>query len=576
LCLVVLSVAIALFWFAWTVLLWSRWHPAMPWRDLFVVLDDLRPMLEGGSLQGGWLSLLEPHYAAHRIALPRALVALDMLFFGGGNGPLYVAGWLGMATILLLYARLARDGLDGDWPLLVLVCSVAVTWMFAPAHFWNIANAVNASWHLCFALAALAFVLLLNDRAPPSAVRWVSAYLLTSLAALTTFAGVIAWLLLPLLAPRGNWRLLALTAAVSIALTILYTGGLASDAQIAARWDTGDPAAASIREAGEAAIAANDPVRMVQKAVVLLCWPLSAEYPLLAALIFALSLIPVVIYGWQWVLGWLGRGPALQRWQEFCLLFTAMAVGVALAVQLGRVIEQPNYAHGPSYERYNTVVAIYWMGVTGLVAGVISARSALRRAASAAAILVLVLLLIAPGGTYLQQEIASLETAARLYAAGEKPALREEVDRKLLRFKPEYVFSFDALFQRRALAYTRPTDLPPGTDGGETCSSRRVRFESVESPRAGLTGIRVRIEGAVALPVRDVLLSDDGALYARLYPVHEGSFTPLALLAPGQNAWTGLVESRSFPPRDLHVSLQLLGWPSFGCMLPAQAWNVSP
>jgi hypothetical protein len=39
LCLVVLSVAIALFWFAWTVLLWSRWHPAMPWRELFVVLD---------------------------------------------------------------------------------------------------------------------------------------------------------------------------------------------------------------------------------------------------------------------------------------------------------------------------------------------------------------------------------------------------------------------------------------------------------------------------------------------------------------------------------------------------------
>ena len=50
-------------------------------------------------------------------------------------------------------------------------------------------------------------------------------------------------------------------------------------------------------------------------------------------------------------------------------MLALMALGVALAVALGRVIEQPNHAHGPSYERYNTIVAVYWAGVFGLLLG---------------------------------------------------------------------------------------------------------------------------------------------------------------------------------------------------------------
>lgn len=568
--LAALAVCLALFWTSWTVLLWSRWHPTMPWRDLFVIVDGLRPLLAGSGQAADWLALLEPHYAAHRIAVPRVLVALDLLFFGGGNGPLYVAGWLSILTLLVLYRRLACAGLGHDRLLVVLGAAMAVTWMFAPAHLWNITNAINTSWHLCFALAALAFALLLREPSPPSAARWVLAYVLVSLAALSNFAGVIAWLLLPLLAPPGHWRTLAVTAIASLVLTFLYSNGLASDAQIAARWDSGDPAAAAaVRETAEAAIAANDPLRIVHRAARLLCWPLSAEHPLLAGLVFALSLIPAVLVGWQWLHSWVTGRPAPHRWQRFCLLLAATAIGVALAVQLGRLIEQPNYAHGPSFERYNTVVAVYWMGITGLLLSALTRLSARLRAGSVAALLLVQLALLVPGGTYLQQEIASLQTAARLYAAGETPALRDKVDRKLLRFKPEYVYSFDDLFDSRELAYARAPALVPGAR--TTCSPHQVQVTVTDAPRPGFTAIRVTLQGAIHYPVRELLLADHGSLVARLYPAHEGDFTPLALVSPADNVWVGLATNRLLPPGELLISFQLLGGGAFGCILPAQA-----
>ena len=36
---VAVAITAALFWGLWTLLLWSRWHPHMPWRDLYVILD---------------------------------------------------------------------------------------------------------------------------------------------------------------------------------------------------------------------------------------------------------------------------------------------------------------------------------------------------------------------------------------------------------------------------------------------------------------------------------------------------------------------------------------------------------
>ncbi len=575
--LTLMAVVASLCWFGWTVLVWSRWHVQMPWRDVFVILDELTPLLQKGGGWAEWLALLEPHYAAHRIAVPRILVLLDVEFFGGRNRLLYAAGWLGLALTFGVFARLSRDFLREERILWVFVCAITGILLFAPAHLWNIANAINTSWHVSIAFAVLAFLVLVRGDGPPTTAAWLLAYTFAALSSLATFTGVIAWLLLPVAALAGRRRTLVVTALASVVLAWLYTRGISSDAEIAAGWDVGSPDAASqVRETAKAAIEANNPLRMAERAFLLLCWPLSGFLPLAAGLLFALSLFPLGV-GWLRFLG--SARPAaepLHPWQKLCLLVATLCLGVALAVQLGRLIEQPNYAHGPSYERYNTLVALYWIGVCGLLASVLLRLERWRRVGVMAAMLAAVQALLAPTGAYLQQEIESLQTAARLYAAGETPALRDEIDRKLLRFKPEYVYHFDALFRSRELAYARAPLLQPDAGRARPCSPGVPGLSSIAVARADLAGIRATVEGRYHYLVRDILLTRGGSLYARLYPVQEGGYSPADLLRPSATAWEGAVAAGRTLPGDLGVTLNMVGGASVTCVMTVVGRSDNP
>ena len=575
--LTLVSLAAALFWTGWTFLMWSRWHPQMPWRDIFVILDELLPLFEGDSHWQDWLLLFEPHYAAHRIALPRTLVALDISFFGGSSQLLYAAGWVGIVMILAIFCRGALGCLRNERTIWVFTCAVAAVLLFAPAHLWNIANAVNTSWHVCVALGLLAFSTLVRRAGPPGLVDWVLAYALATLSALTTFAGVIAWLLLPLAGLSSRRRTLMITVCLSLFLTLLYTRGISSDAQIAATWNAGDPAViADIQDAGRSAIEANDVTRIVRRAAILLCWPLSATQPVIAGLFFALSLIPLGI-GWlRLLLSTSARAGALYPWQKLCLLAAAWCLGVALAVQLGRVIEQPNYAHGPSYERYNTIVALYWIAIVGLLASALVQFRGWRRVAGLAAILLGVQVIIAPGGAYLQQEIASLQTAGRLYAAGENPALREDLDRKLLRFRPEYIYHFDPFFKARELAYAHLPGIDPALDVLPDCPSGLVDLKFVPAAGGGLVEIGATLQGGLHYLTRDMLLFHAGTLYARLYPVYQGDYSPLDLASQSATRWSGAVAVDSSLPDELAITLNMVGPARWSCRLVGPGTGDNP
>jgi hypothetical protein len=567
---VALAVAAALFWSLWTLLLWSRWHPHMPWRDLFVILDQLRPLLEGEGGWRAWFSLVEPHYAAHRIALPRLLVALDVTIFHGRNHLLYAVAFAAMLTILGLWAAMARDCLRGRLALWLFACGLFATSLFAPAHLWNLVNPVNTSWHLSMALAALGFAVLVRKDGPPGTPDWLLAYLLATLSAFTTFAGVIAWLLLPAAALSGDRRVLLLTAAASLGLTLLYCLGITSDAAIAAAWNAGDPGIAEqLRRTGEAALAANDLGRITRRAALLLTWPLSAGHPALAGLMLVGSIIPLALGWWYWLRSELRGSERLHCWARLCLLLATLSLGVALAVQLGRLIEQPNHPHGPSYERYNTLVAIYWGAVAGLVVAWLARRPPIARSAGMAALIAVLYALMVPGGDYLQQEISSLQAAARLYAQGEMPELRQQTDARLLRFRPEYVYSFDRFFHDRELAYARSIPTPAAPREAGTCPPRRLQLSRLPASRDGIAALRAEVTGVRHLLTREILLTVDGSLLARLYPVHEGVARPLDLVRRRGNAWVGeLLESR-LPPGELLVTLVGLGGARFSCMLPA-------
>jgi hypothetical protein len=559
-CLAVIAVALGLALAGWTLLLWLRWHPHLPWRDMFVILDDLQPLLQGDNSWRDWLFLFEAHYSAHRITIPRLLVLWDIIAFGGRSHLLYGFGWASLLVVFLVYTRMARDYFQGSTALWWFCCGSLAALLFAPAHLWNLLNAINTSWHISFALAVLAFWVLLRRSGPPSLWEWLLAYGLATLAAFTTFTGVILWLLLPALAlSRGwrncRWQTLVISGACSLLLTLLYLDGITSDAEIAAGWDAGDPAiAAQIQQAGKAALDGNSLARVISKTAQVLTWPMGSEWPLLAGIVFTLS-VPLLALAWVRLL-WPGPtgDSQLHAWLKLCLLLATLALGVALAIQLGRLIDQPNHAHGPSYERYNTIVAIYWAGIFGLLLGLFARDFSARSAVVMATSLVALGVLLVPRGNYLQQEISSMADAARLYAAGETPALREPLDRKLLRFKPEYVYHFDPLFQDRQLAYAYPADTPGERENLRPCSPSRVELSLEPSNKPGFQAIRGRIHGLPNVLVRDMVLVAGARPVARLYAVHEGGYSPLDLMLPAANSWVGQADGRV----DLSGALQLI------------------
>jgi hypothetical protein len=159
-----------------------------------------------------------------------------------------------------------------------------------------------------------------------------------------------------------------------------------------------------------------------------------------------------------------------------------------------------------------------------------------------AGLLLLGWLLIAPLGNYLQQEMESLQTAARLYAAGETPALRRARGGTPSRFKPTYVYSFDDLFQPRGAAYMRPAALPAAATRLRECSELGLEVRSAPASRRGLWQLEARVNGSLHYLVRDILLADGGRLLARLVPVYSGSAAALTLPARQDTLWRGNLE----------------------------------
>ncbi|MEH6582663.1 MAG: hypothetical protein V7754_12060 [Halioglobus sp.] len=575
--LTALALALGLFWCLWTLALWYRLHPHLPWRDLFLVLDDLLPLLQGEASWQDWRALIEPHYAAHRIAVPRLLVAIDVSFFSGQNHTLYSSAWAGLLACLTLYMTMAKDYFRGDTLSWLFCLGIVSTVFFAPAHLWNLINAINASWHITFACAFAAFFVLLKQPGKPGFLAWTVAYSFATIAAFTTFAGVILWLLLPVLALNTSRRALILTAGFSLLLTVIYTNGLSSDAEIATQWETGSAEIVDrMHTTGVEAIAQNTPPVIVEKAMVLLAWPFSQENPTVAFLLVGLSLLLLGYHGILFLKSQFSEKDEMSPWLKLCVLIATLCLGIALAVQLGRVIEQPNHANGPSFERYNTVVAVYWAGIFGLLLSLLTRLPDALRLTLMTLSLLAVNLLITPNGNYLEQEILSVESAAVLFAKGETPALRDKPGKRLLRFKPEYVYSFEPFFAADKLAYLAPGEQVVPARDLENCNQAVLTPTLSPAPRPGYETVRTGIQGFYGLITRDIQLRDNDALVARLVAKHQGNYAPLALIKPDHNAWEGLISTTDTNHLPLHVYLDTLGKLPFHCRMSVLARKTDP
>ncbi|MEH6569399.1 MAG: hypothetical protein V7709_10000 [Halioglobus sp.] len=565
-----LAMGLGLFWFAWTVLLWYRLHPHLPWRDVFVILDDLRPLFGGESPWANLQMWIEPHYAAHRIAIPRILVALDVNYFGAQNHLLYAAAWSAITTYLVIFLRSARLYFGSDKISWYFCSGLVLTLIFAPAHLWNLINAINGSWHITFACGLGAVYILSKRQDGPQPRDWIFAYLLATIGAFTTFAGVIIWLVLPLFALDGSKRTLIMTSIASLLFTLGYLDGLSSDAQIAAAWDGGDPQIMNrIKATGTEAIAHSSPAALAGRTLKLLAWPLSATNPLLGAILVAMSLVFLGAKGLEFLREQLGFKTKSHPWLRLCLLMATIALGVAIAIGLGRLIEQPNHADGPSYERYNTVIAIYWIGIIGLLCAAQQNFSNRYKLLTMISLLVVTAVLIAPAGDYLKEEVLSVEHAGKLFAAGEKPRLRPRTNNKLLRFTPEYIYSFEKIFKAQDLAYYRDTKAVQWLRYPPECEVGVFNLEPLPDKRTAIIGLQATLPPLLTTFTRDLLILKRQKMVARLYSRHLGDYTPLSLISPSKNNWTGHMGAKLARQGQLQIMANNIGPTTFQCRIGA-------
>jgi len=524
----------AFLWLFWTSVTWFRYHPQLPWRDLFLVLDQVIDLTRAPVSIAAAQQWFEPHYAAHRIAVIRALQWLDVSVLDGQNRAFYLAGWASLGLLLALYTRLSRQHFTESVST-NFIAALAVIWLFAPAHLWNLVNPVNISWHLALSLSLLAFWIVLRRTAGLRYSDWGIAYLLCTAAAFCNFTGVIAWLLLPVLAWLLQPRAFIHCALASGLLTFFYAQGMSSDAALATQWELGTPEVIEqIREQARSALAANNPWRITVRSLQFLAWPLSEAWSFTA---ITLSILSVLAWGagaCQVLSARLRGVVTTPPWLIFCLLAMALCLGVALATQLGRVLQHPNHMHGPSYERYQTVVVVYWLSLSCFL---VASPALLRVPAwiKMLGVLLLAMIVQQPGGRYLQQEVQSAEVAARLYGEGEQHHINGSQPRAGNRFTPEYVFSFDAFFAERALAYRVDRARPALGVGVPVCTAGRVTLvDDVMTVDVGAPWFWLS---------RSVSVYDQRGYLGRLSPSHLGTFSPLSLLRPRLNPWQGRVAS---------------------------------
>ncbi len=209
--------------------LWWRFHVHLPMHDTAHILPLAQEALEHGVTSivlDDWFAM---HAGAHRIAITRLLMVLDFRYFSGQNHLIFASAWLSMLALLLLYAAAFRRSYREARVLWIFVVGLILVSLNSPTQFWNIINPINSSWYVVFTSSALAIWLIANKPAAPTFVTIAAAYLLATIGAFSNFAGVLVWLLLPVLIAVRSIRVGMFTALFSVLITWLYLSGVALD-----------------------------------------------------------------------------------------------------------------------------------------------------------------------------------------------------------------------------------------------------------------------------------------------------------------------------------------------------------
>ncbi len=519
--------------------LWQHLHVHIPIKDSLHQLPLVQAVLEHGfwsTTPGDWLA---PFAGAHRITMTRLLMALDYRYFSGQNHLIYASAWLSIVTIVLVYVSTFRKSYRSARSLLLFVVGLTLIFVLSHTQIWNLINPINNSWYVALAASALGIYLIANNPAAPTPACFVAAYLLASVAALSNFAGVLAWLLLPLLILLKSVQGAAIAVLVSAVFLTLYLHEIAPDtAGLLQNSDFMD----RVKDAGA------EPLPVLQhwlqrgahvftKTCLYLGSPLSIDHPRLASATVVSSLLTVAA-GWLQLVALRFSGQRRHNaWLELTLTMATLCLGVAIATQMGRVLFS-----SPTADRYQTVVMVYWLSVCGLVLFFgLQTGVDKRLAPFVAALLCLgvsAVLLVNAAGT-IPRSARVAEAANRTTVLGQLDVIDLTLHRSLLAInKRDYFTEFNDFFNRHRVAYKAHAVQAKGFETAEDCGF--VSLNARLSIWPDIYVVTGSIDDHWAIRQRQILLSTlQGDLIGHLFPAY-GHEATIATLLTGKNShWRG-------------------------------------
>lgn len=534
----------------WNILLWYRYHVHMPWKDTLPLLRDLLPMLDRGLSFRDLPELIAPHYTAHRVMVPRLLLATDISFFSGRGHIMYLAGGLATASVVLMFSRAARQATADQRSLWATSTLAAIVMLAAPANLWNLFNPINISWPLSLALALGALYVLTQSKNNIGTATVLCANLLALAAALTNFAGVLVWLLIPLVLYYRHFQHALSWSILCLVAVAIYTWNIQSDAAIALASTSNTPQTAAFLEDTRVLLDSQTLSTVLRKTIILLAWPLYADYPGLALAVSGFSLFCLGSGALQLVRQRGGGGISNTPWLLYCSSAALLCLGVCLSVYLGRILPYPDTVHGPSPERYQTVVSIYWLHIIGVIAILTQSLHGIPALVSRGVIALLpFILVLLPGSAYLANEFRSLAYAAALFQVGENDNLQPAPLSISPVFTPRYALAFEPAFKARELAWHTVADLPSPSTVPNSCEQMGVEISTGNpggSPLTELLGeskvftyLSAESSAASAIFLRDIEIWGSEGRLARLSPVHTADFSPRELLQARHSSWVG-------------------------------------
>ncbi|MCB1705948.1 MAG: hypothetical protein KDI17_13870 [Halioglobus sp.] len=561
-CLVAASVACGALSLLFSAFFWARFHIDIPIQDTLRLLPVVQAFIDSGWGGVPFQDWVSPHASAHRVAVGRLLMALEYRYLDGDNSLFYLGSWLSIAVLCYLYFRVARLGTADRAGVSVFMLGMALIYTCSYTQTYNLVFPINALWYICAACSALSVYLMLFPVRELTAARALSACFFAVLAAYSVFSGVITCLVISVLALRYRNRQALWVPVLMLPFVILYLQQVKSGEELVLETLSGTSVHLSL---GAQLLSVFDKrERLPEYVVAFLTSPLSATSSPLPYLFLAPSLC-LVIYGWvNTVRRRCSTETTGGEAETFYLAMATICLGTAIACFVGRSFSDP------TVHRYQTIVMLYWLSITGLLLHSIPVgRKPLARVA------VMLLLLLAPAFIFYQ------ETGFNLMAGVKKHlyATETEITTRLgapnfrdprfsgRRFSPDYIAFERFLIEHTPLGKRDAPDPDTGDRPLQNCEFMRIRVGPDRGRPDQLRRIKLTVEGKRLQRFRRARISDGHGLYGYLYP-NPKEPTTIAKLVWDDTVWTGYFRG-SLGDLPLQLVFEAALGPDVACRLPS-------